>query len=75
MLASSIAVGQLVVGAESFAVVGSPGGGDRALAGEDFAVGLDELLDSLEAGGVFLVLANGMVFFRVWGGRIRGGRF
>ena len=74
VLASLVAVGQLVVGSESLAAIGSPSGGDRALAGEDFAVGLDELLELLEAGSVFLVLANGIVFFQVLGGRMRGGR-
>ena len=67
MLASLIAVGQLVVGAESFAAIGSPGGGERALAGEDLGVCLDEFLDALEAGSSLLVLANGIAFFRVWG--------
>jgi ABC-type glucose/galactose transport system permease subunit len=66
VLASLIAVRQLVVGAESFALIGSPGGSDRSLFGEDFEVGLDEVLDLGEAGGMFLVLANGIAFFHVW---------
>ena len=67
VLASLVAVGYLVVWAESFASIGSPGGGDGALSGKDFEVGLDELSDALEAGGVLFVLANGIAFFRVWG--------
>ncbi len=74
VLASLIAVGQLVVGAEAFAVVGAPGCGDGALVGEDAYVGFDEVLDVLEAGGVLLVLANRIAFFRV-GGAGRGSAF
>ncbi len=66
-LASLIAVRQLVVGAEAFAIVGAPGCGYGAPAGEDVDVGFDEVLDVLEAGGVLLVLANRIAFFRVGG--------
>ena len=75
VLASLVAVGQLVVGSESLAAIGSPSGGNGALSGEDFEIGLEELSDSLEAGDIFVVLANGIVFFRVLGGRMRGGGY
>ncbi len=74
VLASLIAVGQLVVGAEAFAVVGAPGWCDGAPTGEDLGVCFDEVLDVLEAGGVLLVLANRIAFFRV-GGVGRGSVF
>ena len=62
MLASLVAVGQLVVGSESFAVVGSPGGGDRALAGEDFEVGLVNCWARWKRAACFLFWLTGSCF-------------
>ena len=63
-----LAVGQLVIGAEFFATVGSPGSGDGALADEDGEILVDEFLDAIESGGGLLggvwVLVNGRAFFR-----------